>query len=513
MQKYEILIEENAFGATRPIEVDMSIPISALLPELVGMLHLPEYDLFGKPLIYVLRHATSNRVLSSERTLADSGILPGMVLALDSLNSDGVSIPVASLPITLAGNPPSPVDYDLYTSNTLSDAALFSALPPEQFALKQNSKNKKRHDVSRRAFLLACGIACGVSGIGLGYAANRSFLDNALSQLTSSHRVVQQQKPQPTNATQANKMVAPKQITVKIRTTFTKHQQIVRAIDWSSGGKFLASGSDDTHVLIWDLQGNVQQDLAHPAAVHALALSPDETHVATGSNNQVAFWDTLTGKRVALSIHRHIQTVNVIAWTAKNEQQIVSVGEDKRAVIWDPHSFKSLLTYQHHTAAIRSVAWSADGKTVASGSDAGAIRVWNATDGQDVHGYYQDAQIPMRAVAFARLGTQLAVGGDDGIVRLWNGLNCINNGPQCMDIPQRITIAQSPVRALSWSPDGRFLAVGTNNGMFQLLQTAKNKQQLFAQNVGNIVRSIAWSPDSTQIAMAVGKQVMVWNVI
>ena len=181
-------------------------------------------------------------------------------------------------------------------------------------------------------------------------------------------------------------------------------------------------------------------------------------------------------------------------------------------MVWDPHNFQPLLTYQKHTAALMAVAWSPDGKTVASASQGGVIRVWQAAGGQDLHGFYQDAAVPMRAIAFEPVSTRLAVGGDDGVIRLWNGLVCTNNGQQCMDAPQRIFIAKTPVRALSWSSDGKFLAVGTSNGTFQLLQTAQNMKQLFSQNLGNVVHSIAWSPDNKQLATAVGKQVMLWDV-
>lgn len=512
MQEYEILIEENAFGATRPVRVRMDVPVSMLLPELVEILNLPMSDLFGNSLIYALYHASSGRKLPREQTLEASGILPGMCLKLEILQPDGVAIPVASQVMNASASPQPPMNYDLYVSDTLSDGVKFSALSSEQLASEPEAPTRQQRHTSRRAFLITCGVVLGSAGVG--YAAYRGVTSPGLFKiaLSSASKVVAQQKPQPTKATQVKKTTAPTPFTVKLQTTFKKHQNVVRVVSWSPLSTFLVSASDDSHVFIWDQQGNVQQDLQHPAAVRSLALSPDATVAVTGANNQVAFWSTQTGNRVSLSQHQHTQLVTALAWTTKNMQQIVSVSQDTHAIIWSPKSFQPLLTYQKHTAALTAVSWSSDGQTVASASQGGVVHVWRAADGQDLHGFYQDAAVPMRAIAFDPVGTRLAVGGDDGIVRLWNGLVCTKDGQQCMDTPQRIVGAKVAVRAVSWSPDGKFLAIGMDNGMLQLLQTAQNMKQVFVQNLGDIVRSIAWSADSKKIATAVGKQVMLWNV-
>ncbi|GCE17365.1 hypothetical protein KDK_11650 [Dictyobacter kobayashii] len=178
----------------------------------------------------------------------------------------------------------------------------------------------------------------------------------------------------------------------------------------------------------------------------------------TGANTQVAFWNATNGKQLARSTHRHAQMVTGLAWSAQNPMQVVSVGADKRAVVWDGQQYRALLTYQAHTNAIAAVSWSTDGKTVATSSDGGAVRIWDAMKGMDIHGYYYDAQIPMRTLAFAPDGVQLAVGGDDGIVRIWHALTCTNNNGQiCQDVPQRLHLANVPIRSVAWSPDARFL--------------------------------------------------------
>lgn len=502
MQKSEILIEEDTFGAARPVIVAMDVPVSMLLPKLVVVLKLPLYDLFGKPLVYTLRHASSGRILAPEKTLTASGILPGMRLMLDSLTTEGMPVPIAPIASQLKSKPL--LDPLLHTSETLADDSLFPSLGrnhpvsgPETGSIKKPGK------VSRRVFLTAFGTLCGVGGIGVGYAAYRSLLRlPSVQKNTITHIAPHTPLPPAVHNT-----------TLKARLTFTKHQQIVRNVSWAPTENLLASCSDDTHVFIWDMQGNVQRDIQHPAAVTALAWSPDSTRLVTGANTQVAFWDVANGNRLARSTHRHTKKVNGLAWAAQNGMRVVSVGDDKRAVIWDGQQYNALLTYLGHTAAIEVVSWSADGKTVATASQGGAIRIWNAAQGQDIHGYYLDAPKPMRSLAFAPDGVRLAVGGDDGIVRIWHALVCTNNGQICRDVPQRLHLSQFPIRSVSWSPDARFLAVGTHDGTLTLFQVNQGMKQIFQQKLANTVHSITWAPTSKQLATATGNQVILWDVI
>src|SRR5437667_9765710 len=89
MQKLKVLIEENAFGSVRSLELSATAPVSALVPTLVADLKLPQTDLFGKQLVYVLCDAIGGRILPEHSTLLASGVQPGMRLALDSYVIDG----------------------------------------------------------------------------------------------------------------------------------------------------------------------------------------------------------------------------------------------------------------------------------------------------------------------------------------------------------------------------------------------------------------------------------------
>src|SRR5436305_11147205 len=94
MQTVQVLIEENAYGAVRPMEVVATAPVAALVPAIVEELKLPQIDLFGNKLMYILRYHSGGPVLPESKSLEASGVDPGAKLTLDSYVMDGSVAPL-----------------------------------------------------------------------------------------------------------------------------------------------------------------------------------------------------------------------------------------------------------------------------------------------------------------------------------------------------------------------------------------------------------------------------------
>jgi hypothetical protein len=515
MQTLEVLIEENAFGAVRPMEVVADAPVSALVPALVEELKLPKTDLFGKQLVYMLRQSMGGRILPENGTLLDAGITTGMRLALDSYVIDGT---VATLVKTVDKPEPPPTDPALYSSQTVAD---FSNLPSsgDRHTSESLSPVKRKSRPTRRGFLLLSGMVLGVVGSGVGYAAYQAgafkTLGNTLQ--TTAQSMIQQKA---TTKTAPPAVTAQPTLPTKMTSvlTFTRHQGAVRAVTWSPDGALLASGADDTKVFLWSMNGTVQQTLAHPASVRALAWSADGKRLVTGANTQITFFQAQNGQVLARPNQRHTAQITGLSWAVHDQMQVVSGGMDRRAIVWNTTNYRVQTIFTGHTTALDAVTWSGDGTTVASASQGGVVRVWRAANGKEVHGLYLDGQVSFNAVAFAPTGMMLAAGGADGKVRLWNGLNCQQQGnglfgPQCMDTPQRLSVSKSAVRSLAWSPDSRLLAVGTADGMLSLWDPMQTQKPLLTVAIKQIVRSLSWSPDSKHLATAAGNVVNIWALM
>jgi hypothetical protein len=520
MQKLEVLIEENAFGSVRPVEVVADAPVGALVPALVAELKLPQTDLFGKKLVYMLRHSSGGRILPEQSTLLASGVEPGARLALDSYVLDGtVATLVKNAPIV------APSDPALHSSVTLADADSFAPLNARNTTGNLPSVTEKQRKWPRRAFLVFGAAVLGAGGTGLGYAAYRAYKDGAVHTNATKMTNVAPKATAP-HPTQAKKPEAKKPEATKPKPafpttaqaifTFTHHQQTVRSVSWSPDGTLLASGADDAHVFIWSPNGTVQHDIPHQGSVQTLAWAPDGQRIVTGSQNLVSFYSVQNA--MLLATGNHANAVTDVAWATHNQMQVVSGARDNHAIVWNTNNYQRQTTFLQHTTPVLAVGWSADGQNVASGTQGGIVRVWQGNNAQEIHGgYFINALV--RALAFAPSGAQLAVGGNDGVVRIWNGLTCQQQqdatiANQCVDVPLMLQSSNTAVRCLAWSPDARFLAVGTDDGNVTVWYPAQSQQKpILTKKQNNAVHSLTWSPQGDQLASASGNTVTIWKLM
>ncbi|HKF35294.1 MAG TPA: hypothetical protein VKB35_00210 [Ktedonobacteraceae bacterium] len=502
LQTVQILLEENAYGAVRPMEVAADAPVSALVPAIVEELKLPRTDLFGNKLVYMLRYPYGGPALPDDRSLMAVGVGGGAKLALDSYVMDG------SVAILMQGKERPQSSF--YASGTIADGAYFPALgntTPVALPAFRQKQVKSKSRWTRRAFLVLGGAAFATGSLGFGYAAYRRFVaDYGAMPAGASMRLAQTTTTQPVIPTAAKPVLV-----------FEQHQRAVRSVSWSPGGNMLASGANDAQLLTWDLNGTVHVRLPQAHAVHAVAWSPDSHQLAAAVANLVMFFNPMNGAVLAQPAQAHTDQVTALAWSPQRPLQVVSTGLDKRAIVWDATTYIQQIVFTQHTTAVEAASWAATGQTVATSSHGGAVRVWNAGNGQQTHSAFIDAQLPMRAVSFASSG-QLAVGGDDGMARLWNGLVCRqqgqgNFGNQCMDMPQRLNAHVGVVRALAWSPDARLLATGGDDGLLAIWYPAQQAQTplLKVQHTAPVL-ALAWSSSGKQVATASSNTVTIWEL-
>jgi len=324
---------------------------------------------------------------------------------------------------------------------------------------------------------------------------------------------------------------------------FNGHQEYVTAIDISADGKYIASGSVDGSAVIWDVStGDIHVQLAgHTDAIEELALSPDGQWLITaGDDAALKVWDVFTGdllqdytdftgvvggvtfspdgKQFAFSDGSlHVWQVGLNSGDAGStivNQEIFAIpaalsnvfSPDGKMIagssgsvtsgnvikLWDATSGRELLTLHGHTSWVMGLAFSPDGKSLASTSLDGTVKVWSLLPGNEM----VTVSIPVAGfgsrVAYNPNGQEFVTNGGDGTATLWNA----ESGEP------RLTLTGHDLEVLSvaFRPDGERLATGSEDAT-AIVWDATTGQKLLTLSGHEVgVRDIAFSPDGELIA-------------
>ncbi len=148
---------------------------------------------------------------------------------------------------------------------------------------------------------------------------------------------------------------------------------------------------------------------------------------------------------------------------------------------------------KHHDAAVKCVMYSSDGKTLASGSDDGTIKLWDMASGKEVSTLTGHSEGVTR-VAYSPDGKTLASASVDTTIKLWD----IASGKEITTL----TGHSNEVTSVAYSPDGKMLASGSGDGTFTLWDVALGKEVATLTDRSGVL-SVAYSPDGKTLALAV----------
>ncbi|GJJ10789.1 hypothetical protein Clacol_005017 [Clathrus columnatus] len=137
--------------------------------------------------------------------------------------------------------------------------------------------------------------------------------------------------------------------------TLSMHAGPVLTVRWAHSGKWLASGSDDTIVMIWDLDPNGG----------GKAWGSDEINIES--------WKPL--KRLP----GHESDVTDLAW-APEDRYLASVGLDSKVIVWCGLTLQQLVCLDSHQGFVKGVCWDPVGQFMATQSDDRTVKIWRAVD-------------------------------------------------------------------------------------------------------------------------------------
>jgi WD40 repeat protein/serine/threonine protein kinase len=268
-------------------------------------------------------------------------------------------------------------------------------------------------------------------------------------------------------------------------------------------------------VRLWNVSTNREVAvLSHPGDPRWVEFSTDGRALVTAHPRSVRIWNLAgDGEKVLLSGHEG--GVPGIAFSPDGKL-LASVGKDRTAAIWDPTTGRVLHRLTGFGGVLHAVAFSPDNRLLAIGDRAGGIRIWEV-------GSWQELPVPAHSIghmiwslAFSPDGRYFAAGGLPGGLTLWRlAFQPGSVGKKAtLKLETLVRLAEGDVEFVCFSPDSNLLVrcIGSTAHLWDL-RTARPLPSLPAKLVSGL-NSLAFRPDGKQ-ATVIGPSLVpeVWDVV
>lgn len=260
--------------------------------------------------------------------------------------------------------------------------------------------------------------------------------------------------------------------------------------------------------------------------------APDGRLLAIGVGNSVLITDT-TGNTPGRLLEGHQGSISALAWGDMNALSDAPDGEtvlllasgavsDTTVRVWDVDTGGVFALLEGHSGWIRSLAFSADGRVLASGSTDWTIKVWDVANGNLLYTLEGHTDW-LGNIAFDASGERLVSASRDGSVRLWDikigselGAGNSQTTPLFQTGINPSTGDRFWTTGIDMYPDGSLIAVGSTDGHVYVLDAATGAvlQDFGGHESWIVIRGVAFSPDGNTLASAsIDGRVLLWDTL
>jgi serine/threonine protein kinase len=293
-----------------------------------------------------------------------------------------------------------------------------------------------------------------------------------------------------------------------------RHGDWVWSVSFSPDGKFLASGSNDKTVKVWEV-GSWREVITlseHEGAVKSVAFSPDGKLLAAGYGSTVKIWEVGSCREVTTLHQRRVHSVTFSPdgkFLAAGNKYITYRIDDWSKVtmwvtVWEVGSWQEIAYLKGTEYNVLSVAFSPDGKFLASGNDCRTVKVCEVGS-WGIVAILRGHEGDVWSVAFSPDGKFLASGSGDRTVKVWE-----------VGSWQEVTTLRghgNEVNSVAFSPDGKFLASGSDDKTVKIWEVESWQEVTTLWGHRGDVTSVAFSPDGKFLASgSTDSRVVVWKV-
>ena len=298
----------------------------------------------------------------------------------------------------------------------------------------------------------------------------------------------------------------------------------VQSIAWSPNGHFLASGSGDGKVRIWNVtEGEVTREfVAGSSPVRALDWNPvaDEL-VAVCEKGTVRGWNTVTADELFHQLPGSSRADAVtteepdrgnrpdhtrwffdtesraVAWSRDGSMFAAAPGTGRIEVCRGRDGSVLVSLPEESRGSVSSLCWSVDGKTlVAAVRNPPRIVTWE-TKGWNEIARQTAPGGHLYGLALSRDGSSLASAHNEHWIAFWDADALVESTPRLRGAHE------GAVLSVDWRPDGTRLASGGQDGLVQVWNVDDREEpSAVFRGHSHVVRQVRWSPDGSRLASA-----------